>query len=59
MLGLQDVWIVMAYLSCIAAAALCVGYGLRNWNRGSEDEMQQVAEERMWQQSENEMDEKL
>jgi hypothetical protein len=59
MLGIPDVWIVSAYLGCLAAAGLCVGYGLKNWNKGSENEMQQVAEKQIWQQSENEMDEKL
>lgn len=59
MLGIPDVWIVTAYLSCIAAAGLCVGYGLKNWNKGAENEMQQVAEEEMWQKSESEMDEKM
>lgn len=59
MLGIPDVWIVTAYLSCLAAAGLCVGYGLKNWNTGSENEMQQVVEEEMWQKSENEMDEKM
>jgi hypothetical protein len=59
MLGLSDIWIVTAYLSCIAAAALCVVYGLKNWNAGSENEIQQVAEEKLWQKTENEMDEKM
>lgn len=59
MLGIPDVWIVTAYLSCLAAAGFCVGYGIKNWNTGSENEMQQVAEEELWQKSENEMDEKM
>ncbi len=59
MLGIPDIWIVSAYLSCLAAAGICVVYGLMNWNRGSDNEMQQVAEKQMWQQTENEMDEKM
>ncbi|HSV96483.1 MAG TPA: hypothetical protein VLM75_06045 [Spirochaetota bacterium] len=59
MLGIPDVWIVTAYLGCLAAAGLCLGYGILNWNKGSENEMQQVAEKQMWQQAENEMDEKM
>lgn len=36
MLGLGDPWIVAAYVLCVASAVLCVGYGLRNWNKGEE-----------------------
>lgn len=32
-LGLADFWVFMAYILCIGAALLCVGYGLINWNR--------------------------
>ena len=35
-LGIQDPWIVVAYLLCIASAGLCVVYGVVNWNRGDD-----------------------
>ena len=35
-LGLEDAGVWLASLLCIAGAALCVGYGLANWNKGEE-----------------------
>ena len=36
MFGIEDPRIWLAYLLCILSAALCVVYGLINWNRGDE-----------------------
>ena len=36
MLGIDDPWVLAAYLLCLASAALCVIYGLLTWNRGEE-----------------------
>ena len=36
MLGIEDKWIVAAYMLCLASTVLCVAYGLINWNRGDE-----------------------
>ena len=36
MLGIEGFWVLLAYLLCIASAALCVIYGLLNWNRGDD-----------------------
>lgn len=36
MLGIEDVWVWLAYVLCIASALLCVIYGLITWNRGEE-----------------------
>lgn len=36
MLGIDDPWIVAAYLACVGSAVLCVVYGLIAWNRGEE-----------------------
>ena len=36
MLGIEDKGVLAAYLLCIASAALCVVYGVLNWNRGDE-----------------------
>lgn len=40
MLGLSDPWIWSIYLLCILSSALCVVYGLLNWNRGAEEEQE-------------------
>ncbi len=36
MFGIEDGWIVAAYLACLASTAICVIYGLICWNRGGE-----------------------
>ncbi len=37
MLGLGSVEMAWAYWLCLAAAAICVVYGLVNWNRSAPD----------------------
>lgn len=36
MLGIQDPGVWLAYLLCILSVALCVAYGICNWNKGEE-----------------------
>lgn len=36
MFGIDDKYVWMAYLLCLLSSALCVAYGLINWNRGDE-----------------------
>lgn len=36
MLGIEDGWVVAAYLLCILSTVLCVIYGLVTWNKGDE-----------------------
>ena len=49
MLGIEDNWVALAFLLCLASSALCVVYGLLNWNRGddtvAEDDIRWAAEE--------------
>ena len=35
-LGIEDPGVWWAYVLSIASAALCVGYGVANWNKGEE-----------------------
>jgi len=58
-LGINDPWIVAAYLLCIASTVLCVVYGLINWNRGSEKENEQIKEEAGWEEKEKQVEEAL
>ena len=37
MLGINDPWIIAVFLLNFIAVAVCVFYGVRNWNRGDED----------------------
>lgn len=53
MLGFADGWIALAYILSICSMLLCVVYGIVNWNRGAQDELQQVAEEINWEKNED------
>ncbi len=57
-LGISDPWISAAYIGCILATLLCVVYGILNWNKGGDDEEEQIAEEISWHEKEKEMEEK-
>ena len=50
MLGIEDKWVSMAYLLCLASTLLCVLYGLATWNRGDveprEEDVKWAAEEK-------------
>jgi hypothetical protein len=56
MLGIENTWVALAYLLCLASAALCLVYGWRNWNRGDET----VQEEDVhWAAEEDKAEDKL
>ena len=50
MLGIEDKWVALAYLLCLASTFLCVVYAWGNRNRGDEtvepDDVKWVAEEK-------------
>ena len=56
MLGLDDGYIVLAYILCIAGTLLCIVYGVIMWNRGGDDVS---AEDVKWAQEEKMVEEKL
>lgn len=55
MLGIPDFWIWIAYVLCILSAAACVVYGILNWNKGADNEAQQIKEEDSWEESEQQL----
>lgn len=55
-LGIPDLGISAAYILCILSTAACVVYGCCNWNKGGEDEMQQIMEEAEWEKIQQEVD---
>ena len=59
MLGIPDFGIIAAYLLCILSTVACVVYGIVNWNKGGEDEGAQVAEEAVWEEMQENVDESL
>jgi hypothetical protein len=59
MFGINDPWILLAYLLCILSALACIIYGVRNWNKGAENEPEEMKEESKWEKVENEIEETL
>ena len=57
-LGINDPWIWGAYVLCILSMLLYFVYGILNWNKGGEDEEEQIKEEMEWHKKEKEMEEK-
>ncbi len=57
-LGISDPWIAAAYIGCILAMLLCVGYGVLNWNKGGDNEGEQISEEISWHEKEKDMEER-
>lgn len=58
MLGLQDGWVAAAYISCLLSSALCVVYGLINWNRGDQP-LQPGVDDEKWANDEVKIEEDL
>lgn len=59
MLGIDDPWISFVYIANILAVLLCVVYGILNWNKGAENENEEIAEEQKWEEDEAKIDEML
>jgi hypothetical protein len=59
MLGIEDPWIIMAYMLCVLSAVACIVYGLLNWNKGAEKEPEQITEEAVWEEKEQNINEIL
>ena len=56
MLGIDDGFVGLAYVLCIASTVLCVLYAWMNWNRGDDT----VGEEdKQWEEEEGHVEEKL
>jgi len=56
MMGIPDPGVWLAYLLCILSAAVCVIYGVSNWNRGDE---QVYPEDVKWAKDEQQVKEEL
>ncbi len=57
MFGLGDIWVSFAFGLSVVSVIICVIYGLVNWNKGHDDEMQQIKEEITWQVEDVKIDE--
>lgn len=56
MFGIEDKYVSIVYLLCIASSVLCVAYGVVNWNRGEE---QTREEDIRWAREEKHVEEDL
>ena len=59
MLGINDPWILMAYLLCVLSTLACVAYGIYNWNKGAENEPDEISEGAKWEENESKVEEIL
>ena len=58
MFGIEDGWVVLAYLLCIVSALLCLIWGMIKWN--TEDSAPEPEEEiRHWAEEENRVEDEL
>ena len=57
MLGFEGAGVLLAYVLSIAAAIVCVVYGIKNWNIPSDDVVnKEVDEEIKWEQTDPEVE---
>jgi heme A synthase len=56
MLGLSGIGVVLAYVLTILSMALCVIYGIVNWNKPDEsEEKTEIVEEANWEKKDPEL----
>lgn len=56
MLGIADPVVLLAYLLCIGSTLLCIVYGAINWNKGLENEPEEIDEGKKWECDEEKME---
>ena len=58
LLGIQDPWVWLAYVLCIASSLLCVIWGIARWN-AAEPADEPEEEVRHWVKEEEKVEEEL
>ncbi|MBP7830604.1 MAG: hypothetical protein KA248_11870 [Kiritimatiellae bacterium] len=58
LLGIEDPWVWLAYILCIASTVLCVVWGVLRWNR-EDTVVEPEAEVRHWAEEEDKVEEEL
>jgi hypothetical protein len=56
LLGLNDPWVLAAYLLCLLSTLICVIYGILRWNAGSEPVQ---SEDLHWAEEEKKVEQEL
>ncbi len=59
MLGLEGNSIFTAYILSIVSALGCLVYGIINWNKGADTEIEDIREEQKWESDEEKISETL
>jgi len=59
MLGLGDFWIALVFILNLASVALCVVYGIVNWNKDGEPTKKEMAEEKRWDKEEKKIEKRF
>jgi len=58
MLGIEDPWVVTAFILCITSALLCLVWGIIKWNQDDPDP-ESDEEIRLWAEEEDRVEEEL
>ena len=58
MLGIEDPWVVTAFILCIISALLCLVWGIAKWNQ-DDSEPEPEEEIRQWAEEEDRVEEEL
>lgn len=59
MLGIQDPWVVAAYLLCILSALICVVWGVFTWSKPAVGDDEPEEEIRHWAEEEDKVEQEL
>jgi hypothetical protein len=59
MLGLGDFWVSLVFILMLGSVALCVVYGIMNWNKDGEPSKREIAEEKRWDKEEKKIEKHL
>jgi hypothetical protein len=59
MLGLGDFWVSLVFVLTLGSVALCVVYGIVNWNKEGESTKKEIAGEKRWGKEEKKLEKRL
>jgi len=59
MLGLGDFWVSLVFILMLGSVALCVVYGIVNWNKDGEPGKKEIAGEKRWDREEKKIEKQL
>ena len=49
MIGIDDPGIYMGYLLAVLSLLACIVYGIMNWNKGEETEIEEIEKDLEWE----------